>query len=135
VTKPVGLIDLAPTFASVAGLAAQDWMEGSVLPFDDPDAEARGFERVLTEWDSELFGVDVHLRSIYRDGALCTVYGAGTSHDGSEGELYLMDEDPLQQVNRFDDPSCRGLRDDMVDDLIANQPTPRVPRLDVIAPV
>ena len=29
---------------------------------------SRGFEQVLTEWDSELFGVDVHLRTVFRDG-------------------------------------------------------------------
>lgn len=135
VSKPVGHIDLAPTFAQVAGLASQPWMEGSVLPVNDEDAESRGFERVLTEWDSALFGVDVHLRSIYRENALCTIYGPGTSHDGSEGELYLMDEDPLQQVNRFDDPACRSLRDAMIDDLKAHQPEPHTPPLDVVAPV
>ena len=53
-----------------------------------PDAAARGFERVLTEWDSELFGVDVHLRTITRDGWVCTTYQSGYSHDGTEGELY-----------------------------------------------
>ena len=40
------------------------WMEGA------PAARRRadgGPERVLTEWDSELFGVDVHLRTITRD--------------------------------------------------------------------
>ena len=53
------------------------WMEGEPLPVDDADADARGFERVLTEWDSELFGVDVHLRTITRDGWVCTAYRPG----------------------------------------------------------
>ena len=28
-------------------------------------------------------------------------------HDGTEGELYDLRDDPLQRVNRFDDPSLR----------------------------
>jgi len=82
-----------------------DTMQGSALPVDDRDADARGFERVLTEWDSELFGVAVHVRTITRDGWVCTVYGAGYVHDGTEGELYDLVDDPLQQVNRWDDPT------------------------------
>ena len=42
-------------------------MQGGPLPVDDADAEARGFDEVLTEWDSELFGIDVHLRTMIRD--------------------------------------------------------------------
>ena len=72
------------------------------------DAEARGFERVLTEWDSELLGVGVHLRTITRDGWVCTAYRPGTVHDGTEGELYDLADDPLQQVNRWDDPAVRS---------------------------
>ncbi|HEX9260221.1 MAG TPA: sulfatase-like hydrolase/transferase, partial [Acidimicrobiales bacterium] len=60
VASPVGLVDLAPTFCSIAGIQVPDWMEGKPLPVDDTDAAGRGFERVLTEWDSVLFGVGVH---------------------------------------------------------------------------
>ena len=41
-----------------------------------------------TEWDSEIFGTDVHLRTIMRDHWVCSAYRPGTSHDGTEGELY-----------------------------------------------
>jgi len=107
VHKPVGLIDLAPTFCAIAGVEVPAWMQGRPLPVDDTDADARGFERVLTEWDSELFGVDVHLRTVTRDGLVCTAYLPGTCHDGSEGELYDLDEDPRQQRNLWDDPAHR----------------------------
>ena len=110
-------------------------MEGRPLPSSDADAEARGFERVLTEWDSELFGVAVHLRSITRDGWLCTTYQPGYSHDGSEGELYDLAEDPLQHHNRWDDPALAVLRSDLVADLWDHQPSARLPRLRVDAPV
>ena len=135
VSRPVGLVDLAPTFCSIAGVAVPAWMEGRPLPTSDPDADARGFERVLTEWDSELSGIDVHLRTITRDGWVCTTYQPGHSHDGSEGELYDLADDPLQQVNRWDDPSCASLRSDLVADLWDHQPPMRSPRPRVEAPV
>ena len=135
VTAPVGLVDLAPTFCSIAGLEANDWMQGMRLPVDDADAAARGIERALTEWDSELFGIGVHLRTITRDGWVCTAYRPGAVHDGSEGELYDLADDPLQQVNRWDDPACAGIRADLLDDLWANQPPEHQPRLDLEAPV
>lgn len=135
VSRPVGLVDLAPTFCAIAGLDAQPWMEGRALPVDDPDAEARGFERVLTEWDSELFGTEVHLRSITRDRWLCTTYQPGTSHDGTEGELYDLVDDPLQQVNRWDDPALAAVRRDLVADLWDHQPPQRRPLRPLEAPV
>ena len=32
VTRPVGLVDLAPTFCAIAGLPVPSWMEGRPLP-------------------------------------------------------------------------------------------------------
>jgi arylsulfatase A-like enzyme len=135
VTAPVGLVDLAPTFCSVAGLDVPEWMQGASLPRDDADARARGFERVITEWDSELFGVGVHLRTITRDGWVCTAYGPGFVHDGTEGELYRLEDDPLQRENRWGDPACRSMRDDLVADLRDHQAPTREPRLALEAPV
>ena len=134
VTKPVGLVDLAPTFCAIAGVDAPPWMQGQPLPVTDADADARGFERVLTEWDSAIFGIDVHLRTMMRDHHLCTVYRPGTCHDGTEGELYDLDEDPLQQVNLWDDPARQALRDDLVADLEDHQPPVRSPQLLLEAP-
>jgi arylsulfatase A-like enzyme len=135
VHRPVGLVDLAPTLCAAAGLPVPAWMAGRPLPVDDADAERRGFERVLTEWDSEVAGVDIHLRTIARSGWLLTVYGPGSVHDGTEGELYDLADDPLQQVNRFDDPACRAVRADLLDDLVAHRPPVRSPRLEPVAPV
>ena len=135
VTRPVGLVDLAPTFRSIAGLGPDERMQGTALPVDDGDADARGFERVLTEWDSELFGIGVHLRTITRDGWVCTAYWPGAVHDGTEGELYDLVHDPLQQHNRWDDPELAGLRSDLLADLADHAPPERDPRLDCEAPV
>ncbi len=135
VTKPVGIVDLAPTFCTIAGLPVPPWMEGKPLPTDDADAQTRGFERVLTEWDSELFGVGVHLRTITRDGFVCTTYQPGYAHDGTEGELYDLTLDPLQEVNRWDDPSLASLRSDLIADLWDHQPPMHAPLRRVEAPV
>ncbi len=135
VRRPVGLIDLAPTFCAIAGLAVPPWMEGRPLPSSDADADARGFERVLTEWDSELFGIAVHLRTITRQGWVCTTYQPGYSHDGTEGELYDLVDDPLQRINRWDDPSLASLKSDLLADLWDHQPPMRRPRRRVEAPV
>ncbi len=135
VTRPVGLVDLAPTFTSIAGLVPEPYFEGKALPVDDADADARGHQRALTTWDSELLGVAVHLATITRDDLVCTSYDPGTVHDGSEGELYDLAEDPLQRVNLWDDPSRRAQRDDLVADLRASLPEPRTPRLPLEAPV
>ncbi len=135
VTAPVGLVDLAPTFATIAGLEPQDWMQGSALPVDDADAAARGIDAQLTSWDSELNGVAVYVRTITRDGWVCTAYLPGAVHDGTEGELYSLADDPLQRVNRWDDPACRSVRDDLLADLWDRQPPVREPRLELQAPV
>ncbi len=135
VSAPVGLVSLAATFASIAGLDQPDYVEAPALPTSDSDATARGFERVLTEWDSALFGKIVGLRTIHRDGFTCTHTKPGTVHDGTEGELYDHANDPLQHVNLWNDPAYRSLRNDLLDDLKNSQPQPREPLRPVDAPV
>lgn len=131
VTDPVGLVDLAPTFCSIAGIAVPEWMEGAPLPATDGGG---AHQRVLTEWDSSLFGVEMALRSMYRDGWLVTAYLPGTVHDGTEGELYNNIDDPLQRVNLFDDPAVASVKEDLLDDMRASFPV-MVSRRSVQAPV
>ena len=151
VRDPVGQVDLAPTFCAIAGVPSAPWMQGDPLPV----APGSGRERVLCEWDSQFPSHGMHLRSIYRDGWLCTVYEPSTDgqptgleavlgdgvlapcgihYDGSEGELYQVDEDPHQFVNRWDDPAVRALRDDLRADLYDSLPRPRAAPLLVDAP-
>jgi arylsulfatase A-like enzyme len=151
IDNPVGQVDLAPTFCEIAGVPVPDWAEGDALP----TAPGSGHERVLCEWDSQFPGYGMHLRSIYRDGWLCTVYEPSTDgepnglektfgermlrkcgihYDGTEGELYNMAEDPHQFHNLWDDPSSKGTRADLVADLYDSLPEGRAERLDVLAP-
>jgi len=55
---------------------------GRGLPIDDDDAKRRSFEATFTEWDSSIFGVDVHVRTVVTDDYLYTEYQPGTVHDG-----------------------------------------------------
>ena len=72
---------------------------------------------------------------MFRDGWLVTAYEPGGGYDGPEGELYTLAEDPLQWDNRWDDPTIRSLRDDLVTDLRDNLPPAHDPKLTVEAPV
>ena len=155
VPEPVGGVDLAPTFCAIAGLPIPEWMEGQPLPESSDQAAAQDRQRVLCEWDSQFPGYGMHLRSIVRDGWLCTVYEESTDgqpnglekvmgeaalrpggihYQGSEGELYRLDQDPWQWENRWEEPSLRSVRDDLVADLYASLPEGRSQPLEVEAP-
>ncbi len=151
VPEPVGTIDLAPTFCSIAGLDVPDQMEGAPLP----TAPGSGRVRVLTTWDSQFANVGMHLRTIHRDAMTATRYDPSTTdvggrfrlqwalwsrgcsvprYEGTEGELYDHDEDPLQRTNLWDDPARRGQRDELLADLDEHLPPERSPRLPVRSP-
>lgn len=135
VTAPVGHVDLAPTFCRIAGLPVPDWMQGQALPASDAEARTQRRERVITEWDSEHKGTTLSLRSLYRDGWLCTVYAKSSLYDGSEGELYDLANDPLQWRNLWSEPSARAQRDALVADLRDHLPPARPEMLARVASV
>lgn len=136
VTAPVGHLDLAATFCQIAGINTPDWVEGKPLPATDAQAEAQSREFILTEWDSEHGPVDMHIKSIYhKDGWLCTCYEPSSLYDGSEGELYNLNDDPGQMVNLWDDAACRNRRKELSALLYDNLPKARTPSLERKAPV
>ena len=110
IDEPVGHVDLAATFLEIAGLSVPDWVESGALP-SAPGSDRR---QVLTEWDCEHRGTTTRMRSIFRDGMLCTAYEKSSFYDGTEGELYDVARDPHQFENLWDDPERRALRDELV---------------------
>ena len=153
IAEPVGQLDLAPTFCRIAGVPLPAWMQGAPLP-TAPGSER---QRVITEWDSQFAEIGMHLRTIHRDGFTCTVYEPSThdvgfslarvyrafgadlplpdvAYNGSEGELYNLNEDPLQWRNLWNDPGYAQLRSDLIADLYDHLPPPRRPPLHVEAP-
>ncbi len=55
-------------------------------------------------------------------------------YDGTEGELYDLDNDPHQFENLWDDPARRSVRTDLVADLYDHLPAPRPEPLPVTRP-
>ncbi len=136
VSAPVGHLDLASTFCEIAGVEAPGYCEGRKLPASDEEADRQGRDFVLTEWDSEHGHVDMHLKTIYeKSGWLCTAYGKSHLYEGTEGELYHMQEDPDQLTNLWFDPAYAGKRDELPALLHDSLPPARVPRLERKAPV
>lgn len=154
VRAPVGNVMLAPTFCAIAGLPVPTWMDGAPLPASDASPEVARCERIIATFDSNFAPVGMHLRTIYRDGFTCTVYEPTTTdeggdfpiywrlwrrgsqiprYDGSEGELYDGNEDPLQHHNLWNDPARRKLRAELVAELRAHLP-PLQRRLRFAAP-
>jgi arylsulfatase A-like enzyme len=151
--EPVGHLDLAPTFCRIAGVAVADWMQGEPLP----TAPGSGRERVITEWDSQFDLCGMHLRTLYRDGIVLTVYEPSTRdvgfsaegvlrfqgwkgappdvvYDGTEGELYDLRNDPLQWRNLWSEPGWQKRKRELVGELREHLPPPRDPALRVEAP-
>jgi arylsulfatase A-like enzyme len=137
VDTPVSLVSLASTFLAVAGVAQPEWAEEPALPISNEDAHSRNLDATITEWDSALFGVDIHVRSVLTEEWLYTRYAAGYAHEGTEGELYSLTDDPLQRVNRFGDPSLKGVREELQARLDTHESRPGVGEHDgvLVAPV
>jgi arylsulfatase A-like enzyme len=134
VEQPVGQVDLAPTFCAIADVPVPAWMQGQPLPQSTAEAERQKRVRSFTEWDSDINGIELHLRTLYRDGMVCTVCEPGSLHDGSEGELYDLGADPLQRRNLWSEPDWRQRRDDLIADLRTNLP-PAGPKLERVSTV
>ena len=143
--EPVGLLDLAPTFCSIAGVDVPEWMQGQTLP----TAPGSGRERVITEWDSQLLRCGMHLRTIYRDGWICTVYEP-TANEGLWGRpdrrrwtssttapkasSTTSTTTRYQWRNLWDDPARQASASDLVASLYDKLPSQREPRLFPEAP-
>lgn len=149
VDQPVSQVDLAPTFCEIAGLPVPSWVQGTPLP-SAADGPRR---RSLIEWDSQL-DTGFRLRTIVADGWLCTAYEPTDTeygfprsrryaefgiaetdvpdlimYDGSEGELFHLDNDPHQWHNLWDDPRHAEVRERLVAEIRAAFPPERDPRL------
>ncbi|MEY2571734.1 MAG: hypothetical protein QOE63_2084, partial [Acidimicrobiaceae bacterium] len=126
VDDPVGTIDLAPTALRVAGVEAPEWMEGKVLPPLDPTPR----EHVLTENDHQMV-INLPLRTITTKQWKLTRYEA---LDGV-GELYDLEGDPGEFDNRWSDPSCASVKDDLLALLqeVMNHNPRREPMVGVVA--
>src|SRR3954453_19645823 len=100
VHEPVGTIDLAPTMLAAAGVDTPAWVEGRPL-LDGPR------EWVLTENDFSVVAW-LPLRTI-----TTTRYKLHRYLEAPFGELYDLQEDPGEVVNRYDDRGYASTRSDL----------------------
>lgn len=129
IEQPVGHVDLARTIFAIAGVEADARMQGAVLP----QMPNNNRERVITEWDGSYQGHDLRLRTICRDGYVCTVCEPGTDHQGDEGELYDLRNDPRQWRNLWGHSDFAALQAELIADLYDNLPPARSPALAPVA--
>lgn len=110
VADPVSTIDLAATFGDYAGSPVTAARHSTSLR---PLLEGTGGRKyAYSEWKlgSGRCGVALDLRAVRTQNTKLTLeLGSGA------GELYLLDEDPQEMVNRFDDPACSGTRQELTD--------------------
>ena len=64
VRSPVSLVSLAAIFLEIISRLVEPWVEGAPLPTSDEDARSRHFDDTVTVWDSVLFGVEAHVRTL-----------------------------------------------------------------------
>lgn len=110
VADPVSTMDLAATFADYAGVPVEAATHSrSLRPLLDGTGHRT---HAYTEWKlgPNRCGVALDLRGVRTRNAKLTL-----ELDSGVGEMYLLDEDPDEMVNRFDDPACKGLREELTD--------------------
>jgi arylsulfatase A-like enzyme len=122
VDDPVGTIDLAPTMLAAAGIDEPDWIEGRRL-LDGPR------EWVLTENDFDIL-TWLPLRTI-----TTRRYKLHRYLEQPLGELYDLQEDPGEVVNRYDDPAYATVRSDLLAlcDDVMNHDVRREPSVGLVA--
>jgi arylsulfatase A-like enzyme len=119
VSDPVSTLDLAATIGDYAGTpVASAAHSRSLRPLIEGQAGASR-DHALNEWRLGVSrcGVALDLRTVRTARAKLTLeLGSGA------GELYDLANDPYECENRFGDPSCRGLREELTDRLMARAP-------------
>ena len=92
-------IDLAPTFAALAGVAAPGTEGRSLLPL---------LSMPSTPWRTD-FLVEHHLTNLPSYCAVRSLTATYVRYATGEEELYLLTSDPYELVNRATDPAQAAL--------------------------
>lgn len=110
VREPVSTLDLAATIGDYSGIPVTAAVHSASLrPLIDATG---GRSHAYGEWrlGPNRCGVALDLRVARTGNAKLTLeLGSGA------GELYLLDQDPHEMENRYDDPACRGIREELTD--------------------
>ena len=109
IDQPVSTLDLPATFYDWAGLDRPDGIESRSLAPVIAGTESR--DVAYNEWDlgPERCGVALKLRTIRTRRHRLTI-----DLISGAGELYDLQDDPLENQNLFDDPASRSLCSDLM---------------------
>jgi len=77
----------------------------------------------------------MHLRAVSQGWLADHCYEPSHLYDGSEGELYNLNDDPDQIANLWDHPKHRETQQELKNLLYESLPEPRSPKLARVAPV
>jgi len=116
----VGSIDVAQTILDLCGAEAYEGMQGhSLRPvLDDPTVSLR--EHILVEEDEPFdlarLGQPLRMRTLISAEGRLSIY-----RGSDQGELFALDEDPDEMVNRYADPGAAALRADLFERLAVEQ--------------
>jgi arylsulfatase A-like enzyme len=119
VDEPVSTLDLAPTFYHYASVAAPFELQGETLkPMLEGGTETR--DLAYSEWHvhPSRCGVALKLRTVRTRRYKLTV-----ELDSGAGELYDLADDPGEMNNRFDDPACAKVRNEL-EEMLRARPGP-----------
>jgi arylsulfatase A-like enzyme len=113
--QPVSTLDLAATFGDYAGVPVPSAVHSkSLRPLLQNRSATR--DHALNEWrlGPSRCGVALDLRTVRTHSAKLTI-----DLTSGAGEMYDLHDDPYECVNRYDDASHRGLRDELMQRLMS----------------
>lgn len=110
-SDPVSTLDLAPTLYDFSGVSGPPDMQGTSLkPLLTGSAQTRDF--AYNEWNMQpsRAGIPLELRTVRTGTAKLTI-----DQISGDGELYDLSEDPMEMVNRYNDPGKAALQRELHD--------------------
>jgi arylsulfatase A-like enzyme len=132
VTEPVSTLDLAATFGDYANTSINSAVHSTSLrPLLEATQSKEVRDHAFNEWrlGPSRCGVALDLRTVRtRTAKLTMESGSGA------GELYDLANDPYERENRFDDPSYRGLREELTERLLSRPNDIRTPLPEPVGP-
>ena len=136
VTKPVGLVDLAPDVLRDRRRrrAARGW-RASRCPSTTPTPTPAGSSACSPSGTASCSASACTCAPSPATAGCAPPTSRAPRTTAREGELYDLADDPLQRVNRWDDPALASLRSDLLADLWDHQPPMKSPLPTVEAPV
>jgi arylsulfatase A-like enzyme len=111
----VSLFDFGPTILEAAGVTPPEWMEArSLQPYLRGEQDETR-DCVFAEHSDDKILDATEYMTMIRRGRWKLVHYV----DYEEGQLYDLEEDPGERVNRWSDPACAELKMSLMQDILA----------------